>query len=207
MFTAMPAPPHDIAILREDDPRHDRLLSEGWTIVGQSWGARLQLGDGANTQALDDAVAQARTIGYQVSQLGETDVPDIRNLFEQVLPDFPQTPATKAIPLPEDLDDLLAEGAWLAFGARSPDGTLVAFTTLFPQDDRWEVDRTAVRTDHRLRGLAKAVKAESILATHAMGARRWGTGGAAANEGSLAMNAALGFELEPRWHSLARPIA
>ena len=59
--------------------------------------------------------------------------------------------------------------------------------------------------EHRRRGLATAVKAASILATRAAGARCWGTGGAGVNAGSPAVNRALGFELEPAWHAPAPP--
>lgn len=87
----------------------------------------------------------------------------------------------------------------------APDGGLVAFTVLRPEPDRWEVERTAVAAGHRRRGPATAVKAASILVTRAAGARCWGTGGAGVNAGSLAVNRALGFELEPAWHALAPP--
>lgn len=99
----------------------------------------------------------------------------------------------------------LGDGTWLAFGASAPDGGLVAFTILRPEPGRWEVERAAVDAEHRRRGLATAVKAASILATRAAGARCWGTGGAAVDAGSPAVNRALGFEFEPAWHAPAPP--
>ncbi|WP_194784770.1 GNAT family N-acetyltransferase [Actinomyces haliotis] len=196
-----------IRILREDDPEHARLLAEGWEVVAESWGARLRLGDDADLSLLLDAVAVAQDDGYSVERLHAQDAEDLRTLQAAVLPDYPATPATPATPAPDDLEELLRTDRWLAFGARAADGSLAAFTTIehLEDEDRWEVDRTAVARKHRRHGLAKAVKALSILTTYSLGARVWGTGGAAVNAGSLAMNKALGFELEPLWHSLRRP--
>ena len=54
--------------------------------------------------------------------------------------------------------------------------------------------------------MAKAVKAATVLATHARGGREWGTGGAEVDAASLRMNAALGFRLEPAWLGLTPPM-
>ena len=195
----------DLRILREDDPEHDRLIARGWRIVSRSWGARLTLTEDADVSALEAALAAARRAGYAVRRLGGGDLGALADLDERVGPDFPDTPASRHEPLPADLGRRLDGGGWLAFGAEAPGGGLVAFTILRPEPDRWEVERTAVDAAHRRRGLATAVKAASILATRAAGARCWGTGGAAVNAGSLAVNRALGFELEPAWHALAPP--
>lgn len=193
-----------LRILREDDPEHTRLLEAGWRVVSTSWGARLELEAGADTTVLERAVARARGAGYVVRLLGVEDLPAITVLDAMVGPDFPDTPASRHEPLPEGLDRGLAAGAWLAVGAEH-DGGLVAFTLAYPESDRYEVERTAVAPAHRGRGLAQAVKAVSILTTRAAGVRRWGTGGAGVNAASLAMNRALGFVLEPLWHTLAPP--
>lgn len=204
----MDAPRDDsIRILREDDPEHDRLLADGWRVVGTSWGARLALPDNADLTAYREAVAAAQGDGYAVERLSADAVPAVSALEDSITADYPYTPATAGGPLPADLGEHLADGSWLAFGARTPQGELVAFTIVHPEADRWEVERTGVARAHRRRGLATAVKAASILQTHEAGARRWGTGGAAANAGSLAMNRSLGFVLEPVWHSLQAPVA
>ena len=200
-----PSPRADLRIVREDDPEHARLTGLGWRVVSRSWGARLTLADDADVSALEAALAAVRRAGYAVRRLGGADLPALADLDERVGPDFPDTPASRHEPLPADLGRDLAAGRWLAFGASAPGGGLVAFTILRPEPDRWEVERTAVDAAHRRRGLATAVKAASILATRAAGARCWGTGGAGVNAGSLAVNRALGFELEPAWHALAPP--
>lgn len=200
-----PDDPGDVLILREDDPEHDRRIAQGWTVIAESWGARLRLADDADLSRYFAAVADAQDAGYELARLTGADASDIAALQARVGTDYPVTPATTPPQLPGDLSALLDREEWLAFGARDGEGRLAAFSTLTPEADRWEVERTAVAREHRRRGLAKGVKALSILTTYAGGARLWGTGGASVNAGSLAMNASLGFELEPRWHSLARP--
>lgn len=58
---------------------------------------------------------------------------------------------------------------------------------------------------HRRRGLAAAVKAASVAAGVRAGHRLFGTGGAAVNAGSLAMNQAVGYEVTERWVTLVPP--
>lgn len=201
----MPVSP-EIRILREDDPEHDSLLAQGWEVVATSWGARLSLPDDADPAPLRRRIEEAESLGYRVLELGAQEAGEACALDAACAADYPWTPATGHQDLdPEELAVALAERGMRAFGARGPDGALVALTILEPLEDRWEVDRTCVAAAHRRRGLAVAVKAASILATFAQGARRWGTGGAAVNRGSLAANRALGFELEPLWHSLEAP--
>lgn len=190
--------------LRQDDPEHAALLAQGWTVAATSWGARLDLAGDSDLAVYDRAVGAARDAGYEVRELASTETAALVDLDTLVAPDFPDTPASHHTPLPLDLAERLARGDWRAFGAWWR-GILVALTILYRFEDRWEVDRTAVEAAHRRRGLASAVKASSILTTHAEGARRWGTGGALANEGSLAVNRTLGFHLEPAWHTLLPP--
>lgn len=196
---------HDaVRILREDSPELADLLAQGWRVVSSSWGARLTLSDDADLTIYRQAVTSAQQAGYEVRTVSPAEVGALASLDLALAPDFPATPASRHEPLPLDLADRLTSGSWLAFGAWA--GTeLVAFTILYRFEGRWEVDRTAVRAPHRRRGLATAVKAASILTTYAQGARRWGTGGAAANTGSLAMNRALNFTIEEAWHTVHPP--
>lgn len=195
----------NLRILREDDPEHAELLAQGWAITDRSWGARLTLDDDADLSALLQAVTTAEDAGYQVRRLEPSDLPALRALDEQVAPDFPSTPASRHEELPADLGDRLQSGESLGFLAWTEGDGPVAYTWMDRLSDRWEVDRTGVVAAHRRRGLAVAVKAASVLTTYALGARCWGTGGASVNTGSLAMNRALGFVLEPQWHTLVPP--
>ncbi len=192
-------------ILREDDPQHEVLLAQGWTVASRSWGARLVLEDDADLSRLVEAVAAVQESGYVLHRLTSDDLPALSRLDERVAPDFPDTPASRHEQVPDDLGPRLDEGSALGFLAATAQGEAVAYTWMDRLPDRWEVDRTGVAPSHRRRGLATAVKAACILATYASGARRWGTGGAAVNTGSLAMNRALGFVLEPEWHTLVPP--
>ena len=194
-----------LRILREDDPQHELLVRRGWTIAHRSWGAHLTLPDHADLTALVEAVAAAQDAGYAVRPFRACDVGAVEALDAAIGPDFPATPASHHEPVPRDLAAGLADGSRTGFLATDDCGQVAAYTWMDRLPDRWEVDRTAVAAAHRRRGLATAVKAASILATYAAGARRWGTGGAGVNAGSLAMNLALGFELEPQWHTLAPP--
>ena len=64
-------------------------------------------------------------------------------------------------------------------------GVLIGFTLTLRSPDRWEVDHTAVATEHENHGVAKAVEAATVLMTHDRGRRKWGTGGAEVNAASL----------------------
>ncbi|EEH65646.1 hypothetical protein HMPREF0058_1616 [Actinomyces urogenitalis DSM 15434] len=192
-------------ILREDDPEHAVLLAQGWTVTHRSWGARLVLAGDADLGPMVEAAAAAQAAGYELRRLVGTDMIALRSLDEQVAPDFPDTPASHHDPVPTDLGTRLDDGSSLGFVAVDTEGEMVAYTWMGRLPDRWEVDRTGVAAAHRRRGLARAVKAASILATYALGARCWGTGGAGVNTASLTMNRSLGFVLEPQWHTLAPP--
>lgn len=196
--------PSSARILRQDDPEHAELLAQGWTVTATSWGARLDLTAGSDLSVYDRAVSAARRAGYEVREVRARETSALVDLDALVAPDFPDTPASHHEPLPLNLAGRIARGQWRAFGAWWQ-GRIVAFTILYRFEGRWEVDRTAVEASHRRRGLASAVKSASILTTYAEGARRWGTGGAMANAGSLAVNRGLGFLLEPSWHTLLPP--
>lgn len=220
----------EIRVLREDDPETEVLRGEGWSVVAESWGARLHLppsGDehDAALVACLDAVAEATRTGWRVEQLGPQDAARIADLDADCADDYPWTPATgHDVPDPGDLARRLREG-WSAFGAfrrdgdpdvadsaddddwydGDPDAPLSAVTVVSPHPDRIETEFTATHPDARRRGLATAVKAESILTLAAEGHRVFGTGGAAVNEGSLRANLRLGYVLEPRWLSWRAP--
>lgn len=193
-------------VVREDDPQAQRLLAQGWTVGARSWGARLDLG-GEPVEVLRARYLRLAQVpaGYQVRALTERDVPALVRLDALTLPDYPATPATTPQALTgEEARRRLAAG-WLLVGAFAGDH-LVAVSMTFPHGERWEVDRTAVLREHRRRGLATAVKAWSVVALLERGVRRLGTGGAASNAGSLAVNRALGFVLEPQWLTLYPPL-
>jgi len=182
-------------VLRADDPEVERLLAAGWMVVAESWGARLRNPDPDHLRRLVAGVTDA---AYDVRELTSDELADVADLERRTAPDYPSTPATDAPA--RTLERLRALEARFV-GARS-DGVLVAVTAVEPGEGLVETAFTSVHPDHRRRGLAAAVKAASVLLVLDGGARVFGTGGAAVNAGSLAMNARVGYVVEERWLSL-----
>lgn len=212
-------------VLQDDDPDLPGLLRAGFVVVGESWGARLRLAaghDAAGERRLQTAVREARSAGVRIVELDPSasgvsaagssagaDAADIVALERQTTPDYPYTPATAHhAPQLDEVHDWPRRGL-RAFGARTPDGVLVAVSVgreTFEHGERLgDHDFVSVARDHRGQGIAKGIVAAWILALAADGVRTFATGGAAQNSGSLGMVRALGFAVEERWLSLQRP--
>ncbi|MGS7220751.1 GNAT family N-acetyltransferase [Micrococcus luteus] len=209
MMTPVAIPGAEARVLREDTAEAAALQDAGWTVRSRSWGARLHLADDAGLAPYRDLVAAVEAQGVQVRVLEAADSPALRALDTAAAPRFPRTDGSFHTPVPEDLEARIAGEDGIAVGAFA-DAELIGFTLLDRVGDgrgeaRWDVDRTAVRQGHEGRGVGTAVKAASVLATHARGGRVWGTGGAQVNTAALRMNEALGFELEPLWLALVPP--
>ncbi|MDH2445215.1 acetyltransferase [Amnibacterium sp. CER49] len=191
-------------ILKAGDPRCAQLEREGWTVVGESWGARLRLRGEADLAPARSAVARATDAGIAVRELGRPDLPALAALDAATAPDYPVTPASF-----HEARSAAALGALLDAGRRAfgafEQGQLLAATVARRDGERAETDFTCVRRDARRRGLAAAVKGAAVLALAREGARVFGTGGARGNAGSIRMNEALGYVLEERWLSYAPP--
>lgn len=208
---AQPAP---VEVVNAADPRAAELLAQGYRVIAESWGARLEgsLDDIGLVQRLTGAVERASVRGWWVGQVPATAAAEVAAVEEACLEDFPQTPATvTAARGPETIAALMQNGMRV-FGARlaGPEGALVAVTGVSVvahrgEPARAETDRTCVLAEHRRQGLAVAIKAASVLALLEAGHTRFGTGGAAVNRGSLAMNSALGYRITERWLSLKPP--
>lgn len=183
-------------VLREDDPRVAGLLADGWRVAHRSWGARLRDVDRERLAAL---AAQ----GYEVAEVGPEAAPGIAALEAGVREDYPGGPATAPDVHDEAALATLRDGGTRFFAALA-DGEVVAVTAIRRDGGHAETDFTSVARGHRRRGLAEAVKAASVLALHGEGASVFGTGGAAENAASLAMNARLGYAVEERWLTLER---
>lgn len=188
-------------VLRSDDPRCAELEAAGWRVVATSWGARLQVSP-ALLPRLASLVDRAVGSGAVVRELGAPDATAVLGLDAATAPGYPGGVATSHEPLDEaGARALFARGR--VFGVEYA-GALVAVTVTQDVGDRVETEFTAVHPDHRGRGLATAVKAASVLAHAADGASLFGTGGAAVNAASLAMNRAVGYEITETWHTYAR---
>ncbi|MCU1472931.1 acetyltransferase [Amnibacterium sp.] len=190
-------------VLRADDARAPTLLTGGWRVVGESWGARLRLDEPPDLARFERLVERARRTA-EIRELHVTEAAAIATLEADTHADFPVTPAT-----PHHLRDAAATAALLRAGFRAfgavLQGRLLAVTIVRAEGESAETDVTAVTRDARRQGLAAGVKAASVLVLAAEGVRTFGTGGAAINAGSLAMNRAVGYTVEERWLSLAPP--
>jgi len=194
----------DIQIVQSTDPRVPELVQSGYVVVGESWGARLRLGDPLDLSVLNAAVDAATHRGFLIQELDAGWAAQVTALEALNYRDYPSTPAT-AVPHRDESDvlELWASGCRL-FGAVD-DGQLVALSVITATAARGETEFTSVHPSYRRRRLAVAVKAASIRALAQDGARLFGTGGAQVNVGSIRMNERLGYVIEERWLSLARP--
>lgn len=190
-------------VLLSTDPARQELESQGWRVLAESWGARL-LPTEEDLPRLAHLVARAQAHGYDLHELGVNDAPAIAELDGATRSDYPDAgPATAHEPVDEDrAADLLARGR--VFGAKDPDGHLVAVSVTRGEGEHVETDFTAVHPEHRLAGLGTAVKAASVLAWWDQGARVFGTGGAQTNPASLAINRSVGYTVTERWLTYGR---
>jgi GNAT superfamily N-acetyltransferase len=182
-------------VIRADDPRCAVLEADGYTVVGESWAARLRDPDPAR---LEQAVRGAE--GVVVRELGVECAPAVLEVETANEPDYPYTPAThRVVGSLETIRELWTNGR--VFGAFVGD-RLVAVTHIRSDG---ETEFTSVLDGYRGRGIGQAVKAASILALLEDGVRVFGTGGAAVNDASLGANLALGYVVDERWRSYAPP--
>lgn len=189
-------------VVRADDPRCAVLEAAGYTVVGESWAARLRDPDPLK---LDQVVRRATAI--DVRELEASYVTALHELETANNADYPYTPATeRVVGTLETVRELWTTGR--VFGALDGE-RLVAATTISligeGEQQRGETGFTSVLAGYRGRGIGQAVKARSILALYAEGVRLFGTGGAAANDASLGANLALGYVVTERWRSYAPP--
>lgn len=190
-------------VLRSDDPRAAALLDAGWRVAAESWGARLRLAEPPELAPLHALVARAGRTG-EISELGVGWAAAVAALEAATHDDFPVTPATPhALRSADEITAAMREGL-RAFGAVMH-GRLLAVTLIRREAEHAETDVTTVDPSVRRLGLGAGVKAASVLALAAEGVRVFGTGGAAANAASLAMNRSVGYAVEERWLSLAPP--
>lgn len=196
--------PEQTRILQSTDPARTELEEQGWRVLAESWGARLQPAE-EDVPRLRHLVERARAHGYAVVELGADDAAEIAALDAVTSPDFPsEGPATEHLPVDEaGVSRLLEQGR--VFGVRDASGALVAITTTSRDGDRVETGFTSVHPDHRQLGLGTAVKAASVLAWWEDGARAFGAGGAQANAASLATNWAVGYTVTERWLTYGPP--
>jgi GNAT superfamily N-acetyltransferase len=195
----------------DGDPQGAALIVAGWSVVSESWGARLHVTDDI-LATCRKVIDEATHAGWQVRALGPADAQAVASLDAAHLEDYPPTMATMHdAPDADELGSALANGTRWGFGAFDADGLLAAATILYlagrgTDTERVETDFTVTRADSRRRGLAKAVKAAAILAFADAGRRVFGSGGAAVNAASRHANESLGYVVTERWLHLQQPV-
>lgn len=191
-------------VLQDTDPDLDRLLVDGFAVVGESWGAELRLDSVAQVDeavdALRERVAAAEQAGLAVRELHPADAAAIAALDAASWADVPSTPATTHSPTTEAEARAWAGRGRRGFGAFDGD-RLVGLCVGAGGDN----DFIVVAATHRGRGLGAAVVAAWMLAAIEGGERAFTVGGAAENVRSLALVRSVGFRVTERWLSLQRP--
>jgi GNAT superfamily N-acetyltransferase len=211
-----------IQILRDTDPRCNELEATGYTLVGESWGARLFLDAEKDLSIYSEAIHKVSENGIHVQEL---DVSFTDALLKVELinnPDYPYTPATfHSVPTAESTQALWRSDN-LIFGAihnevlvgavatsRKRDKDFLAVAQGVPViafetsrvDEIVEIDFGSLLKEYRGKGIGKAMLAAAILAWAKSGIRIFATGGASINNASLGIVRSLGFSVEEKWRS------
>jgi GNAT superfamily N-acetyltransferase len=185
-----------LAVVREDQSACRRLEAAGFKLTWQSWAAHLHLDGPVADSVYREIPAET---AHPVREVAPTDHEAAFRLYDATYADFPRTPATTPAEHSAESFHALLEHS-RAF-AVIDNATCLALTVMTVDGDVAETEFTVVAAAHRRTGLAKLVKATAIRALATEGVRTFGTGGAAANEGSLRMNLSLGYVLDPKWRT------
>lgn len=190
-------------ILRDTDPRCLELEALGYTLIGESWGARLTV-DG-DRERFSAAIVKANSIGIDVREIGIELAEEVLQLETTNNPDYPRTPANmRLLPTIKIIRELWATHNRI-FGALSG-GVLVGVLATSPRGTLVELDFASILPDHRGKGIGRALAAAAIVDWMGEGVHLFGTGGAAINEASLGTVTSLGFSIEERWRSYQPPL-
>ncbi len=194
-----------IEILREDDPRCSELETRGFTLVGESWGARLSLNADDDLSIYTEALNSVVGTGISIQELDIDFANALLDLELITNPDYPYTPATfHEVPTIEGIRALWRPGNRI-FGAIS-EVVLIGAICTTGKEERTEIDFASLLRAYRGQGIGKALLAAGILAWESLGVRVFTTGGAAQNSASLGTVRSLGFAVEEKWRSYQPPL-
>lgn len=192
-------------ILRDSDPLCTDLEARGYTMVGESWGARLRLNSGDDLSIYSNAVNLALENGIKLQELDISFANALLDLELVNNPDYPYTPATfHDVPTTESIGALWRPGNRI-FGAINA-GALVGAISTSRKSKVVELDFASVLRDYRGNGIGKALASTAILEWVWRGIYTFATGGAMTNEASLGTVRSLGFLVEERWRSYQSPV-
>lgn len=212
----------DVQILRDTDPRCDELETAGYTLVGESWGARRRLAGDNDLSTYSEVVARVSENGIHIQELGVGFAAALLELELINNPDYPYTPATfHAVPTMESTHALwrpdnrifgaINDGVLIGAVATSrkhdrdflaiAQGVLVSAVSTSQKDKIVELDFGSLLREYRGKGIGKAMASAAILAWAKSVIRIFATGGAAVNDASLGTVRSLGFSVEEKWRS------
>lgn len=190
----------DPVIVRDDDPRCAELEADGYRTVGESWGARLRLPEGADLSGLIGAVSRVAATGLVILEIGPESAEALFELEAKNNADYPFTPATfQAPPQRAAITALWREGKRV-FGAFDGDRLVGAIVGAI-QDGIGDNDFAAVLAEYRGSGPGAALAAASIIACANEEVREFTAGGAAIDDASLGLVRSTSFIVEEQWRS------
>lgn len=137
---------NEFVVLREDDPRRADVESRGYTVVGQSWGARLELADAPDLSVFREALSRAERAGISVSELPVTASTALQELERDNTADYPYTPATAHELLDAEATRDLWNKGFRVFGGRDGDLNRPGFRSYWepgPARSGWADSRSA----------------------------------------------------------------
>ena len=119
------------------------MEARGFTVVGRSWSARLELADPPNLSNFRQALSRVQAAGLSVSELTVTSAADLYELENTNNADYPFTPATPHELLDADATRDLWNHGFRVFGAYGRD-ELVGATLNAHRDRHVETECTSV---------------------------------------------------------------
>jgi predicted GNAT family acetyltransferase len=191
------------------------MLSRGWLVVAESFGARLDLSrsdpgfdQNDRIQALRATAASLGALGLVAVELDVTWSTRVMALDALTAADYPSdSPATSHASLDEEqARDLWSNGrVYGVVGLDEPESLFAITAVRCEGDGVVETEFTAVVAGLRGRGIGAAVKAASVLQEWERGAREFRTGGSCSNAAIRASNARLGYVETERWLTVRAP--
>jgi GNAT superfamily N-acetyltransferase len=188
-------------VVRAESSERVSLEREGWRVTARSWAAQLE-GVNVDRAALRAAIEAVEHL-VTVRHLTEYDVDAALALDRRTLGDYPDGPASRHQAL--TADRARVSDTRHAWGAVNSEGDLLAVSYVDLEGGVAETDFTVVAPEARGTGLARAVKAASVLALLALGVTRFRTGGSSDNAAIIATNRSLGYIRDEEWVALVAP--
>jgi hypothetical protein len=204
------------AVTREDEPFHRRMLgSHGYLVdrLSRSWRLDLVKHRESLINARSVSRKLMRELEIRTTTLASVGTDDVwRKLYELTVQTIPDIPTSVPAPIPTFETwllgmrgpDMYAERIWTAWA----DARLVGYSYLtYPQvGDVW-TGYTATRKEDRQRGIARAVKLETIGQAVEVGIASIQTNNDIENSAILHINQSLGYEPLPGFVTHMKPLA